>query len=74
MSTNAFKRFQRLIARPPLRVGSVIQYEDGIATIQEEGGSLATARGEATVGDQVFFRDNVIEGPAPNLPLEVIEI
>jgi hypothetical protein len=27
-----------------------------------------------TMGQQVFVRDGVIEGPAPNLTLEVIEI
>lgn len=72
--SNLFKRFQRLIPNPPLRVGTVIQYSNGVAKLQEEGGGLTTARGEAALGDRVFFRDNVIEGPAPDLPLEVIEI
>jgi hypothetical protein len=35
---------------------------------------LIRARGEATVGETVFVRDDVIEGGAPNLTLEIIEI
>lgn len=72
--TNLFKRFQKLIPQPPLRVGDVIAYADGVAEIQEAGGGVARARGEASVSDRVFFRDGVIEGPAPDLTVEIIEI
>lgn len=71
---NLFKRFQRLIPNPPLRVGDVVLYADGIATIAEVGGGQVNARGEAGVGDRVYFRDGVIEGPASDLPVEIIEI
>lgn len=71
---NPFKRFLALIPNPPLQVGDVILYADGVATVQVPGGGTETVRGEATVGDRVFFRDGVIEGPAPDLPLEVIEL
>lgn len=70
---NQFKRFERLLSRRPLRVG-VVQAVDGTAVVvQEQGGGLARVRGEAAAGDHVYFRDSAIEGPAPNLPLEVIE-
>lgn len=72
--SNLFKRFQKLLPNPPLRVGTVIQYADGVATLAEVGGGIATARGEVRVGDKVFFRDNVIEGPAPDLTDEIIEV
>ncbi len=72
--SNLFKRFQRLIPNPPLRVGDVIAYDDGVATIVEPGGGQVQARGEAAIGDRVFFRDKVIEGPAPSLPIEIIEV
>ena len=49
--SNLFKRFQALIPTYPLRVGDVITYADGVATIQEQGG-VATARGDATIGDR----------------------
>ena len=43
-------------------------------TIEEMGG-IATARGEATVGDRVFFRNGVIESTeAPVLTIEIIEV
>ena len=70
---NLFKRFQALIPTYPLRVGDVIAYDNGVAIIQEQSG-VATARGEATVGDRVFFRNGVIEGPAPDLTIEIIEV
>ena len=72
--SNLFKRFQKLIPTYPLRVGDVIAYADGVATIEEMGG-IATARGEATVGDRVFFRNGVIESnSAPVLTIEIIEV
>lgn len=74
MSTNLFRRFQKLLRTPPLRVGDVIAYSDGVALIEEAGGGTVQARGEATVGDRVFFRNQMIEGPAPDLTVEIIEI
>lgn len=71
--SNLFKRFRKLIPDYPRRVGDVIAYADGVATIQEQGG-VATAIGEVTVGDRVFFSNNVIEGPAPDLTIEIIEV
>ena len=71
--SNLFKRFQALIPTYPLRVGDVIAYDDGVAIIQEQGG-VATARSKATVGDRVFFRNGAIEGPAPDLTIEIIEV
>mgnify|MGYP003491759293 CR=1 FL=1 len=71
--SNLFKRFQALIPTYPLRVGDVIAYDNGVAIIQEQSG-VATARGEVTVGDRVFFRNGVIEGTAPDLTIEIIEV
>lgn len=74
MSTNVFKRLKALLPDPLLLVGDVVAYDDGVATIEVPGGAQLQARGEASVGNRVFFRDGVIEGPAPDLPLEVIEV
>ncbi len=71
---NPYKRLLALIPNPPLQVGEVIAYGDGVATIEVPGGGIAQARGETDVGAKVFFRDGLIEGPAPDLPVEVIEI
>jgi hypothetical protein len=37
--SNLFKRFQALIPTYPLRVGDVIAYDNGVATIQEQSGA-----------------------------------
>ena len=72
--SNLFKRFQKLIPAYPLRVGDVIAYADGVATIQEMGG-IATARGATTEGDRLFFRNGVIESKdAPVLTIAIIEV
>ena len=70
---NLFKRFERLLPSRPLRVGTVVAVDGTDVVLQELGGAAVRARGEATVGARVYFRDSVVEGPAPNLPLEVIE-
>ncbi len=74
MSTNPFKRLKALLPDAPLLVGTVLAIDNGVATIEMDDGGRQQARGEAAVSDRVFFRDNLIEGPAPSLPLEIIEI
>ncbi len=70
---NLFKRFERLLPQHPLRVGDVTAVDGTTVTVTEYGGGPVHVRGEATVGSMVYFSDSVIEGPAPDLPLEVIE-
>lgn len=74
MSSNLFKRFQRLLRTPPLLVGEVLSVDNGVATIEEPGGGRQTARGDAAPGDRVFFRAGAIEGPAPDLTYVEIEV
>jgi hypothetical protein len=38
-----------------------------LCTVQLPGGGVLQARGDAAVGDRVFVRDGLIEGPAPAL-------
>ena len=71
--SNLYKRLLALIPNAPPQVGDVTSVDGGVATISLPGGGVVTARGDAAPGDRVFFRDSVIEGPAPNLTLEVIE-
>ena len=71
--SNLFKRFERLLPRHPLRVGTVLSVDGTTVLVQEQGGGVVRVRGEATAGTKVYFRDSTIEGSAPNLPLEVIE-
>lgn len=77
MAFNPFARFKALVPDPPLQIGDVIAVEDGVATIEVPtvgSGVLATARGDASPGLRVFFRDGAIEGPAPDLTLEIIDL
>lgn len=71
---NLFKQFADLLPSRPLQIGEVLSIDDGIAVIELPGGGTVRARGDATVGQLVFVRDSVIEGVAPSLPIEVIEI
>lgn len=74
MSTNLFKQLRDVLGTSVLQVGDVLAVENGVATIELPGGAQVQARGEATVGDRVFFRDEVIEGPAPSLTYVEIDV
>jgi len=71
---NIYKAFLDLIPQPVLQIGTVTSVANGTATIEMPDGGIAQARGTATVGQKVFFRDAVIEGTAPSLTIEVIDI
>ena len=71
--SNLFKRFQRLIPSYPLRVGTVQEVLGTSVLVTEVGGGSVRLVGEATVGQKVYFRNAEIVGPAPSLPVEVIE-
>jgi hypothetical protein len=74
MSFNPYKRLLGLLPQRPLSVGEVLAVSDGVVTVELPGGAQIQARGEATVGDKVFVRDGAIEGPAPDLPIEEVEV
>lgn len=74
MSRNAYRALLNLLPQPGLYVGEVIAYSDGVAEIELPDGSVMQARGEVAVSDRVFFRNGLIEGPAPNLTDESIEV
>lgn len=74
MLSNPFSKLAALFPSDPLLVGTVTAYADGVATIEMPGGGVMQARGVAAVDDRVFFRSGAIEGPAPGLPIEIIEV
>lgn len=74
MSTNPFKRLLGLLPQRPLQVGTVIGVSGGVATIELPGGGRDQARGAASVGQRVFFRDGAIEGTAPALTYLEIDV
>ncbi len=67
---NPFAAWADLFGAGPLQVGTVASVDGGVATIDLPGGGRLRARGDASIGARVFVRDNVIEGPAPSLPLD----
>lgn len=71
---NSYKALLALLPQTPLQIGEVTLVDAGVAYIELPGGAVINARGEATVGQKVFVRDGVIEGPAPSLPIEVITV
>ena len=71
---NLYAQFRQLIPEPPLQAGVVLDVVAGVATVQLPGAGRIKARGQAVVGQTVFVRDESIEGIAPSLPMEVIEI
>jgi len=72
---NTWSRFKRLLPYDPLLVGTIEQlYPDGTATILMLGGGSQRVRGTGTVGQAVYVRGGMIEGEAPALGQQVIEI
>jgi hypothetical protein len=71
---NLYEQFRRLVPDPPLQAGTVVAVGSGMVTIALPGGGLIKARGSAAIGQKVFVRDDAVEGTAPALTLEIIEI
>ena len=71
---NLYEQFRQLIPDPPLQAGTVIDVGSGVVTVVLPGGGRIKARGSAALGQKVFVRDDAVEGIAPSLPLEIIEI
>lgn len=71
---NPYQLLRELLPEAPLLVGTVMAVDGEVARIELPGGGVLHARGAATVGQMVFVRDGAIEGDAPTLPVEVIEI
>ncbi|MFX3544373.1 hypothetical protein [Ralstonia mannitolilytica] len=71
---NLYEQFRQLIPDPPLQAGTVVNVGSGVITVALPGGGLIRARGNAAVGQKVFVRDDAVEGIAPSLTLEIIEI
>jgi hypothetical protein len=76
-ATNLYRALRELIPDAPLQVATVssINYEAGSSTITWPGGTQQTVRGTSVaIALRVFVRDGVIEGAAPDLTTETIEV
>ncbi len=77
MNTNLYRALRELIPDAPLQVATVssVDYATGTSTITWPGGAQQTVRGTSAIASsQVFVRDGVIEGIAPALTPETIEV
>lgn len=76
-STNLYRALRELIPDAPLQTATVasIDYATGSSTITWPGGDSQTARGTGVaIGSRAFVRNGVIEGAAPSLTAELIEV
>ena len=73
---NLYQEFQNLIPQPALQVGTVETVTGNIAKVRLPGGDTLIVRGADSnlINQKVFVKNNVIEGLAPNLSTEIIEI
>lgn len=73
-TTNLWKRLKQLLPEAPLLIGVVDSVSAYGAVVLLPDGAYVAVRGNATVGQQVFIRDGVIEGLAPSLTTVLIDI
>jgi len=71
---NPYKRLLALLPQRPLQLGTVVDVDLGSVSVQLPGGAIVVVRGDAGLGDNVFFRDGAIEGPAPSSSISDIEV
>lgn len=77
MNTNLYRALRELLPEAPLQVATVVTVhtEAGDSTVTWPGGSQQRVRGVGVAaGGLAFVRNGVIEGAAPALTLEVIEV
>lgn len=74
MLRNPYREFLELLPVRTLQVGTVLDATGSVVTVELPGGGRLQARGQASVGDRVFVRDELVEGVAPNLPYVSAEV
>ncbi len=68
---NLYKQIMEVLGPGRVQIGKVTAYADGTATVQLVGAGEIRARGQASVGGNVYVQDGVIQGPAPDLPVYI---
>jgi hypothetical protein len=72
---NLWRQFQDLLPTSVALIGTVVAtHADHTVSVQLLDGGLLRAAGIAAEGTRVFVRDGRLQGEAPSLPLEVIDI
>ncbi len=75
--SNLYRALRELLPDAPLQVAIVTSVNalSKTSTVTWPGGSVQTVRGVSVeVGKNAFVRDGVIEGEAPALAVEVIDV
>jgi hypothetical protein len=74
--SNPYKTLLSLLPPRQLYIGDVLSFSGGVAVVEILGsGATVKARAaSATVGQRVYVRDGVIEGPAPTLSFVTAEV
>lgn len=76
-STNIYRRLLELLPETPTFTGTVaVNHADGTATVTYPGGGTARLRNpfEQPADQPVYTQGDTITGPAPDLPLVLLEI
>ena len=71
---NLFSMFSDLIPSDPLVVGEVTSSSGDTHVCTLIDGGIVVVRGKASAGQKVFIKGDLIQGVAPNLTLEVIDV
>lgn len=74
---NIWSKFRKLLPGAPRQIGTVTAINEPAATstLTLLDGAQIIARGiDVPIGSQAYVRAGTIEGPAPDLPLVVIEV
>ncbi len=76
MGTNLFTRFDRLLAKEPMAVVTVLAVNtDGTSTVETYAGGVMKVLGTGvSVGSKAYIRDGEIRGEAPSLTYYELEI
>ncbi|MNT50677.1 hypothetical protein D3C72_1876070 [compost metagenome] len=67
---NIYVQIRELLGPGRLEIGKVLSVANGTAVIELTGGGIIHARGTATVNTRVYVQDGVIQGEAPNRPVQ----
>jgi hypothetical protein len=73
--SNLYRALRELLPPAPLLVATVISNNpDGTTTVEFPGTNQQRVRGNGSASGQVFVRNGVIEGQAPDLTALTIEV
>ena len=73
-TTNTLARFKRMTANEPLLIATLSSTNGNTSVMTLIDGGVLNVRGTGSIGGNYYIRSGMIEGQAPNLPLNNIVI